>query len=1236
MTFRALLFALLFPAMQSALAQAPALLPRYLTPSLPIEQRIDDLLPRMTLEEKITQISDDWGSKDVPRLKIPPMLKTEGLHSQSYSNGATIFPHAIAMAASFDLQLVGEIGKQTALECKAASIRGSWSPVLDVVRDVRWGRVEETYGESPYLVGRVGVAWIKAFQAEGMFAVPKHFAGHGQPVGGRDSNDFGLSERTMRNTHLPPFREAIEEAKAEGVMAAYGVWTDGQPDNASTTLLHKILRQEWGFDGMVVSDCSGIEHFLRKHSVANNSAEAAMLGVTAGVNMECGSLYRSGALEAALEKELITEAQIDALVRPTLRLKMKLGLFEKPGPAKMNWDKLPEYDTPQARALARKTAVEGSVLLRNQNGLLPLDPAVKTIAVIGPNADEAQTGDYSPKIVPGQMITVLQGIRNHVGPGTTVLHAKGLDDQFSTDTSKFAEAVKVAQQADVVVLVVGDRSLTGAPKASTGENRDGATLDFPGAQRQLIRVIQETGKPVALVIVNGKPFTLPWEAENIPAILVTWYPGEEGGNATADLLFGKENPSGRLPVTWPRHVGQVPIFHDYATSGRRYDYYDMPATPQYRFGFGLSYTEFTYSNLKCTPKQDDPGYVTVNVDVTNTGSRDGDEVAQLYLTDVVASVATPVIQLQGFQRVSLKKGEKKTLAFELTPYQLSLLDPEMIRRVEPGLFRVHVGRVSPEMISSNDDHKQNTKFTKPTEGVTGEFTVTKPYRAEFVYNVDLPAKVAAGQPFPLTLKVKNSGNLTDVTAPTLFGEFKLADHSFELAPGEEKSCVFQPSVFRSGNLTIVAGNQLLSRAVTVDKSPARAVLSKPRWNLDDKSTLQVTCDAQNVGSEPFTGAVGLTIDGQPAGQKQTVELKPGETRVLSFAYTFPVAGLHKVQIGNSIEKQIVVRGGLGLAMKNPLIYVTLEEGQGAETKNLINGRNLKITGSPKWVPGRGGQALELTGNGMGVAAENTDIYRKPFTLSAWIKITEFGNNGEIGLFGGRAPMGADQDTNGTVLQVGTKSKKPFQGFFGRDITGSKEVPSGEWINLTYTYDPAVMKGTFYINGDRDKESSQKPYMGPLETIGDAPMLKHGNYLLDEAVVIQDCLSSGAVNLLAKQGMNALLEGEYVSDWRSLDGAAPSEIEAVTELPAGTAVTLTVEGGDAAGKATSSKAITLDSGARKYSTGLPGAEQVRIRAKLSSTDWKSGPILRAVAVGGQRWSSESDWKRASGSLAVVSK
>jgi beta-glucosidase len=794
----------------------PQELPKYLDPSAPIEQRIDDLLPRLTTEEKIGQIYDNWGSRGIPRLKVPSLSKTEGLHSQSYSTGATIFPQAIAMAATFDTQLIREVGRQTALESKAAHIRASWSPVLDVARDVRWGRLEETYGESPYLVERMGVAWIEGFQSLGMIAIPKHFAGHGQPLGGRDSNDVGLSERVMREIHLPPFRAAIEDAKAGGVMAAYGTW-DGVPDNASTNLLQGILRQEWGFDGMIVSDCGAPEHFFRKHGIVETSEQAAALAISAGVNMECGSVYKTAAAKA-LREGLISEEQLNAAVWPVLRTKFRLGLFEQPEPDQMIWEKLPQYDRPESRALARKVSEEASVLLKNEGHLLPLSKQIKTIAVIGPNANVAQTGDYSPKFATNQMVTVLQGIQSRTAPGTRVLYAAGLDSPVSTDTSKFSEAIEAAKQADVAIVVVGDQSRPGEKSQTSGENNDGATLNFPGAQRDLIKTVQATGTPVVLVIVNGKPFTLGWEVEHIPVILVTWYPGEEGGDATASLLFGEHNPSGRLPITWPRSPAQLPLHYDYHPSGRRYDYYDLPFAPQFRFGYGQSYTRFEYSNLRIEPKSGDPGYVTVTADVRNAGSVDGDEVGQLYLTDLVSSVSTPVIELQGFTRVSLKPGETKTVRFELTPYQLSLLDADMVRRVEPGVFRIHVGGVSPEAPPySADDRKARVGFRDSFEGISGQFTEPRPYSAQFFYLLDAPERVSGGKKFTATVTATNKGNLTDVTEVKLYsGGEQVGSWRFELRPGETKSHSFETALRHPGELVLVGGSKAITKSVIVE------------------------------------------------------------------------------------------------------------------------------------------------------------------------------------------------------------------------------------------------------------------------------------------------------------------------------------------------------------------------------------------------------------------------------------
>jgi beta-glucosidase len=789
--------------------------PKYLDPHVPVEQRIDDLLNRMTVEEKIGQISNDQGSAGIPRLQVPALWKTEAIHGQAFSTGATIFPQAIAMASTFDPGLIERVARETGAESRAARARSAWAPVLNVARDVRWGRVEETYGESPYLVSRMGVAWIDGFQSEGLIAVAKHFAVHGAPLGGRDSNDVGYSDRVMREIFLPGFRAAIEEAHAGGIMPAYSAW-QGVPDNASSVLLQKILRQEWGFDGIVVSDCGALANFYTKQGIAGSLAESAALGIKAGVNLNCGRTYRDWA-QSALSQGLISESQLDDAVRPMLRAKFRLGLFEHPVSGRLLTDKLPEYDSPAARTLAREVAVEGTVLLKNENNLLPLKKNVRTIAVIGPDADSGQTGDYSPKIAPGQVVSVLQGIRSHVEPNTQVLFAAGLDKPASTDTSKFSEAIRAAKQADVAVVVVGDNSRPRGGKATTGEGADSATLALPGSQLALVQAIQATGTPVVLILVNGKPITMAWEADHIPAILETWFPGEEGGNATADLLFGDRNPSGRLPLTWPRSVGQLPLNYDYLPTGRKYDYADASFTPQWPFGFGSSYTRFRYSNLHIVVKDGDPGFVTVSADVQNIGDRDGDEVSQLYVTDLVASVMTPVVELKGIERVSLKAGEIKTVTFQITPYDLSLLDENMVRRVEPGVFRIHVGGVVPGVPGDVvDQRKRKIGFTDPLQGISGEFAESKPYSARFIYTLNAPQRAKIGRSVPVTVTVRNDGNLTDVTETKLYEDSLLDSWSFELKPGETKSHLFHVTISRSGTLVLVAGSQTLTRKVIVN------------------------------------------------------------------------------------------------------------------------------------------------------------------------------------------------------------------------------------------------------------------------------------------------------------------------------------------------------------------------------------------------------------------------------------
>ena len=1210
--------------------------PKYLDPNLPVEQRLDDLLPRLTLEEKIIQLVDSWGSKGIPRLKVPPMLKTEGLHGQSYSSGATIYPHAIEMASTFNTSLIKQIGKATGVESKAAGLRASWSPVLDVARDARWGRVEETYGEDPYLVSRMGVSWINGFQGENMIAVPKHFAGHGEPLGGRDSQDVGLSDRVMRNVHLVPFRAAIKEAQAGGVMAAYGTW-NGVPDNGSTELLQKVLREEWGFKGIVISDCGGIENFVRKQSTATDLMDASAIAIIAGVDIECGSAYVK-ALMAAVQKGLLRESDLDPNVRRVLRTKFMLGLFENPGTGKMVWDKLPEYDTPEHRALAREVAVQGSVLLKNKDKLLPLRKDLKTIAVIGPNADEAQTGDYSGKSSPGQSVTVLTAVKSHVSSSTKVIYSKGCD-VLSPDTTNIARAVETARQADAVILVVGDygRNVPNALKSTTGENVDGATLEIPGMQRRLIKAIQATGKPVVLVLVNGKPFTLAWEDENIDAILETWFPGEEGGNATADLIFGDRNPAGRLPITFPRHVGQLPLHYNYEPSGRNYDYYDMPFKPLYRFGSGLSYTSFKYSNLQAIPKKDNPGYVTVNVDIENTGDRDGDEVAQLYITDMLTSVNTPVIELKGFERVTLKKGEKKSVAFELTPYQLSLLNPAMVRVLEPGIFKVHVGGVCPEPVTGSTEHKIKIGFKDPVQGVSGEFEVPRRYQADFDYDLKAPAVVKGGESFMTTVTIKNNGNLLDIANIKLYAD-KLSDtRRFEIEPGETKSHTFDVTLYKSGiqQITAIVGSKIVTRSVNVTKAPAKLTLSKVRSSITDDGVLHYTAMSGNTGSDLYKGSVSISVEGK-VEVNQPLSLEAGAKKDVSLTYAFPRSGRFSVKVGDAAAQQMIVPGGIGLALKDPLVYLSFDEQFPNGVKDQITGAILPMQGTPSFVAGKNGKGFKTGDKQTFIKAGGLDLYRKPFTLAAWVNIESF-ENGQAGLFSGQAPMGADIDITGTILNAGIQDESLRLGFQDRDINGGAKITTNKWTHVAYTYNPELEMGSLYINGKLDKSLPQKTYAGPLDMIGSSIKMKHGKYLMDEVLITKSTLGPIVIKELADKGMDALQSGTMVTEWRPFTSAG-NKLQTWSEVPENSRITVTVESGDDAGKVVDSKTIVVKTGLQNniLDNMKPGTK-IRLCVQLSTTKWGTLPVLQTAILSGatesQKWSTTEEWQKGSASSGL---
>lgn len=772
-----------------------ASVPIYQDKTKTVDQRVNDLLSRMTTEEKVTELCEDWGIPGNARLGIPPLSKTEAVHGFGYGTGATIFPQAIGVAATWDTGMVRKVGDTVGEETVEAQTSQAWSPVLDVARDARWGRVEETFGEDPYLVSRMGVNWIEAFQAHNLIATPKHFAAHGGPLGGRDSNDVGYSERVMREVYLVPFRAAFEEAKAGSVMNAYSAWVDGVPDVESQYLLKGILRQEWGFDGFVVSDCGSVENMVNKFSVAADGPEASKLAIEAGVSCNCGDEYKKSLL-TAVKSGLVSPADLDFAVGRILTTIYRLGLFDHPiGPKK--WDNNAGWDSPAHRQVALQTALESIVLLKNDNNTLPLSKNVKSIAVIGPDADDPQTGDYTGTPKPGQVISVLAGIKKAVSANTVVKYAKGCD-QVDPSTAGFADAVNIAQQSDVVVMVLGDNEKT------SGENNDRANVDLTGVQEALLESIYKTGKPVILVLSTGKPTSIPWAATNVPAIIETWFPGEEGGDATAQVLFGDYNPGGRLPATFPRSSDQLPLYYNYEPSGRGYNYTDISFTPQFRFGYGLSYTSFKYGNLQITAPATAGGNATVSADVTNTGSVAGDEVPQLYISHTVSSVVSPVMELKGFERIHLEPNATSTVTFTLTPYALSVLDRNMDRVVETGPVKIMVGGASPEALT-NDGQKQHIGFKTPDQGVNGELDIKDALAPSFAYSIDVPGAVSHNALFHTTVLVKNAGSMTDVGDIKLYanGNF-IGTQRFEVNPQDAKPLDFPVTLHEAGVVTLTA------------------------------------------------------------------------------------------------------------------------------------------------------------------------------------------------------------------------------------------------------------------------------------------------------------------------------------------------------------------------------------------------------------------------------------------------
>lgn len=748
--------------------------PLYKDATQPVERRVDDLLSRMTLEEKVAQLETIWedkakletasgdfdpalASRNFPngiggfarpsdyrglpnngatdssgitinrdarqtaefvnaaqhwavehtRLGIPILMHEESLHGY-VARGATSFPQAIGLASTWDPELLTRVFSVAAREARARGATLVLAPVVDIARDPRWGRIEETYGEDPYLVTQMGLAAIRGFQGptlplppDKVFVTLKHFTGHGWPENGTNVGPAHLGERELRENFFPPFEAAVKTFPIQSVMASYNE-IDGIPSHANNWLLNDVLRGEWGYKGAVVSDYYGIRELVQRHHLYDNVKDAADRTIHSGVDVETPDPEAYANLPALVREGRVPIALVDQAVRRVLTLKFEAGLFEHPYPDVATAQA--KTATPDAIALAREAADKAIVLLKNDNSLLPLDPAkIRRIAVLGTHAKDTPIGGYSD--VPRHVVSVLEGIQDasrgrfavdySEGVRITEGHCWSCDKVTLTPASVnrklIAAAVQAAKKADVIVMVLGGNEQTSREAWAETHLGDRDSLDLVGQQNDLARAIFALHKPTVVVLLNGRPLAVNYLAEKAPALLEGWYLGQETGHGVADVLFGRVNPGGKLPVTIPRSVGQLPVFYDHKPTSRR-GYLFGTTQPLYPFGYGLSYTSFDISAprvLTPTIATNEPSKVAV--DVTNTGRRAGDEVVQLYLHDDQASVTRPVIQLVRFQRVTLQPGEHKTVTFTLEPDDLALWNPDMLKVVEPGTFTLYSG-----------------------------------------------------------------------------------------------------------------------------------------------------------------------------------------------------------------------------------------------------------------------------------------------------------------------------------------------------------------------------------------------------------------------------------------------------------------------------------------------------------------------------------------------------------------
>ncbi len=689
----------------------------FFDPELSFEERARDLVSRLSVAEKAAQMLHEAPA--IERFGIPAYnWWNECLHGVARAGIATVFPQAIGLAAMWNAPRLSQIASVISDEGRAKhhefarhEDRGYykgltfWTPNINIFRDPRWGRGHETYGECPYLTGRLGVAFCQALQGDHpkyykLVATPKHFAVHSGPEGLRHSFNALASPKDLRETYLPAFRDCIVEAKAYSIMSAYNR-TNGEPCSSSQALLVDILREEWKFDGYVVSDCWAIRDIHEHHKVTQTPAESAALAVKAGCDLNCGCTYEH--IPAAVEQGLLSEADLDPCFTRLFVARLKLGMFDPP--ERVPYASIPYEvnDSPAHAELARVAAREAMVLLKNQGSLLPLPKDLGSIAVIGPNAHDADVlvGNYFG--IPSNPITPLAGIRAAVSPGTKVWYTQGCKLQGTKReglgrSALLSEALSMAERADVTVLCLGLSADIEGEQGDAGNSEaagDKSTLDLPGLQQVLLEQIVALGKPTVLVLISGSALSIGWADEHVRAIVQAWYPGQAAGQALADILFGDHSPAGRLPITFPRSLADVPEFTDYRMQGRTYRY--LEKEPLYPFGYGLSYTRFEYAELRSDVARVSNGEaVTITVTVSNVGERAGDEVVQLYVKSLEAPFVVPHHELRGFQRIPLEPGQSQQVSFTLTSRDLSLIDERGARMYQPGRYRVFVGGSQPD------------------------------------------------------------------------------------------------------------------------------------------------------------------------------------------------------------------------------------------------------------------------------------------------------------------------------------------------------------------------------------------------------------------------------------------------------------------------------------------------------------------------------------------------------------